>query len=68
MELFNTIFVLFIFSIWGYPKLEEHEFMLCPEFFVFFLKKRKFFFDHFQDFKIFRFKIHLDLNSCDFFF
>ena len=41
MGLFNIIFVLFIFSIWGYLELEEHEFMFCSEFFVFFLKKRK---------------------------
>ena len=41
MGLFNIIFVLFIFSIWGYPELEEHEFMFCSEFFVFFPKKRK---------------------------
>ena len=41
MGLFNIIFVLFIFSIEGYPELEEHEFMLCSEFFVFFPKKSK---------------------------
>ena len=41
MGLFNIIFVLFIFSIWGYLELEEHEFMFCSEFFVFFPKKRK---------------------------
>ena len=61
MGLFNIIFVLFIFSIWGYPELEEHEFMFCSEFFVFFPKKRKKN-DNFSGFKIFRFKIHLDLN------
>ena len=41
MRLFNIILVLFIFSIWGYPELEEHEFMFYSEFFVFFPKKRK---------------------------
>ena len=41
MGLFNIIFVLFIFSIWGYPEFEEHEFMFCSEFFVFFPKKSK---------------------------
>ena len=41
MGLFNIIFVLFIFSIGGYPELEEHEFMFCSEFFVFFPKKSK---------------------------
>ena len=61
MGLFNIIFALFIFSIWGYPELEEHEFMFYSEFFVFFPKKRKKN-DNFLGFKFFRFKIHLDLN------
>ena len=68
MGLFNIIFVLFIFSIWGYPELEEHEFMFCSEFFVFFPKKRKNFFDNFLGFKIFRFKIHSNLNPYNFLF
>ena len=62
MGLFNIIFVLFIFSIEGYSELEEHEFMFCSEFFVFFPKKSKKKNDNFLGFKIFRFKIHLDLN------
>ena len=62
MGLFNIIFVLFIFSIEGYPELEEHEFMFCSEFFVFFPKKSKKKNDNFLGFKIFRFKIHSDLN------
>ena len=41
MGLFNIIFVLLFFSIWGYPELEEHEFMCCSKFFVFFPKKSK---------------------------
>ena len=62
MGLFNIIFVLFIFFIWGCLELEEHEFMFCSEFFVFFPKKSKKKNDNFLGFKIFRFKIHSDLN------